>query len=69
MHPNRLLAGALVLVTVLLAAAGELLVLSHVGGWIGLALLAAAVCTAVAAWLALGAPVTRSRVGPARIDR
>jgi hypothetical protein len=68
MRSNRLLAGALVLVTVLLAAAGELLVLRHVGDWLGLALLAAAVGAAVAAWLALGAPVTRRQIGPGRID-
>lgn len=56
------------LVTVFLAGAGELLALSHVGGWLGLALLGAAVGTAVAAWLALGAPVTRHQIGPGRIE-
>ncbi len=65
MRPNRLLAGALVLVTIFLAAMGELLALRHVGDWLGLALLAAA----IAAWLALGAPVTRHQLGPARIER
>lgn len=62
MRSRRPLAGALVLLTVLLAGAGELLVLRHIGGWLGLALLAAAVGSAVAAWLALGAPVTRQQI-------
>ena len=69
MKSNRLLAGVLVLVTIFLAAAGELLVLRHVGDWLGLALLAAAIGTAVASWVALGRPVTRHQIGPARIDR
>lgn len=56
------------LVTVLLAAAGELLILVHVGGWIGLALMAAAIGTAVASWIALGRPVSRRQIGPARIE-
>ena len=69
MHGNRPLAGILALVTVALAVVGELLILRHVGDWIGLALLGVALCTAVAAWIALGRPVKRSQVGSVRGGR
>jgi hypothetical protein len=69
MRSNRPLAGILALVTVILAVVGELLVLRHIGDWLGLALLGVAVCTAVASWIALGRPVKRSQVGAARDDR
>lgn len=69
MYSNRPLAGILALVTIILAVVGELLVLRHIGDWLGLALLGVAACTAVASWIALGKPVKRSQVGPAKTDR
>jgi hypothetical protein len=59
MVPNRPLAGLLALGSLLLAAAGEGLVLSHTAGAAGLVLLGYAPLAAAAAWLALGAPRTR----------
>jgi hypothetical protein len=56
---RRTLAGLLALATVVLAAFGETLVLTHTAGASGLILLACAVPAGVVAWVALGAPRTR----------
>ena len=60
MAANRILAGVLVLATVAMAIGGELLVLTHTGGAIGLLLLACGAAAGVAAWVTIGAPRTRA---------
>ena len=59
MAANRALAGLLALGTIVLAAGGELLVLTHTAGAAGLILLACGAAAGIAAWVALGAPRTR----------
>jgi len=56
---NRIVAGLLALATIALAAAGEVLVLTHTAGPSGLILLACAAPAGIVAWVALGAPRTR----------
>jgi hypothetical protein len=63
MRRHRPLAGILAVGSVVLAAVGETLALAHAGSALGLALVAAAAPVAIAAWLALGAPIRRCRVG------
>ena len=53
------LAGLLALATIILAAGGEALVLTHVAGALGLIMLACGAAAGIAAWIALGAPRTR----------
>ena len=50
----------LALATVVLAAGGELMVLTHTGGPLGLFLLAFAAPVGMTAWVVIGAPMTRS---------
>jgi hypothetical protein len=57
---KRVVAGVLALATVVLAAAGEAIALSHTAGPLGLFMLAAAAPLGIIAWLALGAPMSRS---------
>jgi hypothetical protein len=57
---NRALAGFLALATIVLAAAGEAIVLTHRGGPLGLFVIACAAPVGMAAWVVLGAPMTRS---------
>ena len=59
MTANRALSGLLALGTIVLAAGGELLVLTHTAGAVGLILLACGAAAGIAAWVALGAPRTR----------
>jgi hypothetical protein len=59
---NRILAGLLALATVVLAAAGEALVLTHTAGALGLILLVCGTAAGIAAWVALGAPCTRADI-------
>jgi hypothetical protein len=56
---NRALAGFLALGTIVLVVGGELLVLTHTAGAVGLILLACGAAAGIAAWVALGAPRTR----------
>ena len=56
---NRALAGVFVLVTFAAAAAGAALSVVRPGTLAGIGLLLAAGLSAVAGWLALGAPVSR----------
>ena len=48
--------------TIVLAAAGEALVLTHVAGALGLILLACGAAAGIAGWVALGAPRTRGDI-------
>lgn len=57
---NRVLAGVLVLATVAMAIGGEVLVLTHTGGAIGLLFLACGAAAGVVAWVTIGAPRTRA---------
>ena len=59
MAANRSVAGLLALATIILAAGGEALVLTHVAGALGLIMLACGAATGMIAWVALGAPRTR----------
>ena len=59
MRSSRPLAGALALLSLALAATGAALAFAHVAGFTGIAALALGIPVAVAAWLALGAPVRR----------
>lgn len=56
---NRSVAGLLALATIILAAGGETLVLTHVAGALGLIMLACGAAAGIAGWIALGAPRTR----------
>jgi hypothetical protein len=56
---NRTLAGLLALSAIILAAAGEALVLAHIAGALGLIMLACGAAAGVAGWIALGAPRSR----------
>ncbi len=60
MTRNRTLAGLLALATIALAVAGEAIVLTHTGGPLGLFVIAFAAPVGMAAWVVLGAPMTRS---------
>ena len=62
MAAHRALAGLLALGTIVLAVGGELLVLTHTAGAVGLILLACGAPAGIAAWVALGAPRTRRDV-------
>ena len=59
MAANRTAAGLLALATVVLAAGGETLVLTHTAGAVGLIMLACGAAAGVTGWIALGAPRTR----------
>jgi hypothetical protein len=61
-EPNRTLAGLLALSTFGLAGIGEALVLTHTAGALGLILLACGAAAGIAAWVALGAPRTRTEI-------
>ena len=63
MARHRVLAGILAVTTVVLAVGGELMVLMHAGGPLGLFLLAFAAPVGMTAWVALGSPMTRSDLG------
>ena len=65
MRPNRPLAGVLALGSIVIAVAAEILAVRNVAGPLGIVLLAVAGLTAVAAWLALGAPRTRADIARA----
>ena len=72
MVAHRPLAGLLALATIVLAVGGEVLVLMHIAGALGLIMLACGAAAGVAGWIALGAPRTRTRhfrvtSGPSRI--
>lgn len=60
MQPNRTLATALALASLAIAAVAEALVVRHVAGALGIAMLVVSGLVATAAWLALGAPRTRA---------
>lgn len=60
MRPNRPLAGLLALGSIAFGVVAEVLVVRNVAGPLGIALLAVAALTAIAAWLVLGAPMTRA---------
>ena len=62
MSQKRARAGLLALATVILAVAGEALVLTHTAGAVGLILLACGAAAGVAAWVALGSPRTRGDI-------
>ena len=57
---NRAVAGFLAISTLALAASGESLAITHTGGALGLFILAFAAPVGMTAWVALGAPMTRS---------
>ena len=59
MAAHRPLAGLLALATIVLAVGGEVLVLMHIAGALGLIMLACGAAAGVAGWIALGAPRTR----------
>ena len=59
MVAHRPLAGLLALATIVLAVGGEVLVLMHIAGALGLIMLACGAAAGVAGWIALGAPRTR----------
>jgi hypothetical protein len=59
MAAHRTAAGLLAVGTIVLAALGEVLVLSHILGPLGLILLVCAAASGIAGWVALGAPRTR----------
>jgi hypothetical protein len=59
---HRALSGLLACFTIILAAVGETLALTHVAGAIGLFLLVLGAASGIAAWVALGAPRTRADV-------
>jgi hypothetical protein len=52
----------LALVTIILAAGGEGLVLTHAAGALGLIMLACGAASGITAWIALGAPRTRKDI-------
>ena len=62
MTANHSVAGLLALATVILAAGGETLVLTHVAGALGLIMLACGAAAGITAWIALGAPRTRKDI-------
>jgi hypothetical protein len=62
MVANRTLAGLLALATIVLAVAGEALVLAHVAGALGLIMLACGAAAGVVGWIALGAPRKRDDI-------
>jgi hypothetical protein len=62
MAANRSVAGLLALVTIILAAGGEGLVLTHAAGALGLIMLACGAASGITAWIALGAPRTRKDI-------
>ena len=62
MSSHRYLAGLLALGCILSALAGEMLVLTHTLGALGLILLPAGAAAGIAAWVALGAPSTRAGI-------
>jgi hypothetical protein len=59
MAAHRTAAGLLALGTIVLAIVGEVLVLAHIGGALGLILLVCGAASGIAGWVALGAPRTR----------
>ncbi len=65
-HANRALAGVFVLATFAAAAAGVTMSVVRPGTLAGIGLLAVAGISAVAGWLALGAPVSRRALQPRR---
>ncbi len=65
MKLHRPLAGALALSSIVLGAGAFACVMSHVGGFWALLAFPASAITAVAGWLALGAPRSRRELEPA----
>ena len=59
---HRYLAGLLALGCILLALAGEALVLTHTAGALGLILLPLGAATGIGGWIALGSPRTRADI-------
>ena len=59
MGSHRALAGLLAVGCILLAVAGEVLVLVHVAGALGLIMLVCGAAAGIAGWVALGAPRRR----------
>ena len=62
MPTHRHAAGLLALGCILLAAAGEALVLTHTAGALGLILLPLGAAAGIGGWVALGTPRTRADV-------
>jgi hypothetical protein len=62
MESHRYLAGLLALGCILLALAGEALVLTHTAGALGLILLPLGAATGIGGWIALGSPRTRADI-------
>ena len=60
MPANRALPAVLALATIAPAVAGEAIVLTHTAGALGLILLACSAAAGIAAWVAFGAPRTRT---------
>ena len=59
MVAHRTAAGVLALGTIVLAVLGEVLVLMHVAGALGLIMLVCGAAAGIVAWVALGAPKRR----------
>ena len=62
MESHRYFAGLLALGCILLALAGEALVLTHTAGALGLILLPLGAATGIGGWIALGSPRTRADI-------
>ena len=62
MTSNRYAAGLLALGCLLLALAGEALVLTHTAGALGLILLPLGAAAGIAGWIALGMPRNRADI-------
>ena len=66
MEPHRPLAGVLALLSIVLGLGGFACVMAHVGGFWPFAAFPASAITAVAGFVALGAPRSRRDLGLAR---
>ena len=62
MESHRYAAGLLALGCILLAVAGEALVLTHTAGVLGLILLPLGAAAGIGGWIALGTPRTRADI-------
>jgi hypothetical protein len=62
MASTRYLAGLLALGCILLAMAGETLVLTHTAGALGLIMLPLGAAAGIGGWIALGSPRTRADI-------
>ena len=62
MAAHRIWSGLLVASTIALAATGEILVLTHTAGALGLILLAGSAAAGLAAWVALASPIRRADI-------